>query len=578
MATELGQISFYLAKEGNNFESVIQKDKTEPEGENFKIREFEVEDTPVKFFCIQSATSKTDNPPWLDFVNHKLDDQDKIYFKTFSKRPSGLLLIKIDNRILAATFGVKGSGLLQKVNFLTDFGIKTAMNMCGNKELRQTKSSTHAITTQNIDRQLSKPSDAFSFGLNETELLKYISAQLEHDKKVTLQGKDNLTIKIIGDDKLSWRRLISYGQTFINEYGSQEYKKLFPNYPNLQDISKEKAEELDAKLVENIRNGDHARIHLAIPEFIADDQFSFSYSNYPKNANYIFSHIDIDHLKSEKILNFDNFDISKLKNKNVFAYSHEEDKILGYKNWELYFCIVAEIELSGEYFVLSDGVWRKVDGVFYTAVNRFIEDVLPEVDVPIEYHNIDISNVEKKQNREDIFINRYCELNKNTILFDQAKLRIGQGRKDKEFCDILELKPNESAHIIHVKKHSGSSSINYLFSQARFYCEFFLSDEVFLSEIRSHIHTSDHNQKALFLDHVKEEQADVNGKDYAVCLWVLYDKKKPVPQKNDLPLMAKYELKITYERLRAIHKYSAISLSMIPVSMVNFKTSEKRNG
>jgi uncharacterized protein (TIGR04141 family) len=439
MISELGQISFYLAKDGNDFESVIRKDKIQPENENFKIREFEVDKISIKFFCIQSATSKPENPPWLDFVNHRLgDDQEKIHFETYSKRPSGLLLIEIDNRILAASFGTKGGGLLEMINFLPDFGIKTAMNMCGNKELRQTKSSTHSITTQNIDRQISKPSDAFSFGLHESEFLQYISAQLENDNKVTLQGKDSLTIKIIGDDKLSWERLIEYGRTFIDEYGSDRYKNLFPNYPNLQDITKEKADELDIKLVENLLAENYACMHLAIPEFIADDQFSFSYSNYPKKPNNIFSHIDIAHLKSEKIVNFQDLDIGKLKKKHVYAYSHEEDRILGYRKWELYSCFVAELKLSEEYFVLSGGVWRKVDDEFYTAVNHFIDEVLPEILVPASYHNIDISDADKKQNREEIFNKKYCELNGNAILFDQAKLKIGQGSKDKEFCDILE--------------------------------------------------------------------------------------------------------------------------------------------
>jgi len=577
MASELGQISFYLAKEGNSFNSVIKEDNLQLEDDNFKIREFEIDGTPIKFFCRQTTTSKPENPPWLDFVNDKLvGGENKIHFDTFSRRPSGLLLIDIDGRVLAATFGVRGGALLEKANFLHDFGIKTAMNMCGNKELRQTKSSTHAITTQNIDRQLSKPSDAFSFGLNESEFLQYISAQLEDNNKVTLQGKDNLTIKIVGDEKLTWESLIKYGKSFVAEYRSEKYKNLFPNYPNLQNVSKDKSVELDLALVGSIKNENYECIHLAIPEFISDDQFSFSYTNYNKRQNNIFSHLDILHLKLEKVLDYENLDIDEINKKYVYAYSHEEDRILGYRKWKLYNCIVAEIQMYGEYFVLSGGLWKKVDDDFYSAVTDFIDNVLQESPVSEDYRNIDISNIDKKQNREEVFNKKYCDLNTDAILFDQAKLKIGQGSKNNEFCDILEHRNEEPAYIIHVKKHAGSSSINYLFSQARFYCEFFLSDEVFLSEIRNHIENSGHAKKAIFLSHIKEHQADVNGKDYAVKLWLLYDKSKPAPNKSDLPLMAKYELKITYERLRNIHKYCNISLSMIPVTIVNFKTAKKK--
>ena len=38
--------------------------------------------------------------------------------------------------------------------------------------------------------------------------------------------------------------------------------------------------------------------------------------------------------------------------------------------------------------------------------------------------------------------------------------------------------------------------------------------------------------------------------------------------------MAKYELKMTYERLRRVLKFSNVSLSMVPVKVINFTTSK----
>lgn len=579
MAKELGTISFYLAKNGQSFSSVTKKDLNLDERDNFKVRHFSIDDTEIVFFCEQSCISKKDNPPWLDFVNEKLpSDMEQIHFETFTKRVSGLLLIKIQDQILAAAFGVRGGVLLDKDKFLSDFGIKTAMNMCGNRELRQTKSSTHAITTAHIDRQLSKPSDAFSFGLEETELLQYISAQLKDDKKVTLQGKDNLTIKIIGDNKLTWELLIEYANKFITEYTSDRYKTLFPNYPNFQDVTNEKAKELDLLLLNKIKEEDHSCMHLAIPEFIEDDKYSFSYSNFKKKENVICSHIDVDDLKqNQKVINFNKLTTNHLKNKHVYAYSHGEDRILEYRKWKLYDCFVAEVKSENDYFVLSGGVWRKVDDEFYIAVNNFIENVLPIEDIDSKYHDIDISDHIKKQNREDIFNIEYDNLNDHCVLFDKAKLRIGQGKRNNEFCDLLELNKKDKMSIIHVKKYGSSNSINHLFSQARFYCEFFLSDEVFLSEIREHINQSGNVNKEAFISYVKEDQAEVNGKDYDVKLWVLYDSSKNAPEKAELPLMAKYELKLTYERLRNAHKYNSITLSMIPVHTVKFKKHKTNN-
>jgi len=571
MTIELGKISIYLAKEGKIFADVIDGTKLPNEGDHFKIRDFEVDGYLAKFFCKQVTTVKPENPPWLDFVNDKLNEDDqKIYFDSCSKRPSGLLLVNIEGRILAASFGIGGGSLLRKSQFLDDFGIKAAMNMCGNKELRQTKSSTHAITTQNIDRQLSKPSDSFSFGLNEAEFLQYISAHLPDNSKVTLQGKDSLTLKIIGDEKLSWDKLIEYGKAFIEEYESDKYKELFPNYPNLQNIEKEKSYKLDLELVGKIKNEEYHRIHLSIPEFIADDEFSFSYTNYNRKANTIYSHIDVSQLKRDNVLNFDTLAPEDIKKKYIYAYSHEKDQILGYRKWELYRCIVAEIELDDEYFVLSNGVWRKVEDEFYNLITSFVDNVIEEEDIPEQFKNISIADMERKQNRENVFNRKYCEMNGNAILFDQAKLRIGQGSKDKEFCDVLEYKEDGPAWIIHVKKYGGSDAINYLFSQARFYCEFFLGDAVFLKEIREHISNSGNGNAEAVLRHVKEDPSEVVGKDYSVKMWLLFDNRKPPPQKADLPLMAKYDLKLTYERLRNVLKYNDIKLSMVPVQLITF--------
>lgn len=574
---ELGKISIYLAKDNMTFDDVIDEAKIPTESTVFKIREFEVNGYSMKFFCRRRIVEESKNPPWIDFVNERLDDESKkIHFYPSSDRPNGLLLLSIQNKVLAASFGAGGISLIKKFQFLDDFGIKTAMNMCGNTELRQTKSSTHSITTQNIDRQLSKPSDSFSFGLNETEFLQYISAHLPENSKVTLQGKDNLTLKVLGDEKLSWEKLIEYAKTFIEQYKKDDYKILFPNYPNFQNVSKEKAEEIDIKLIEKLKNEEYQKIHLAIPEFIADDEFSFSFTNYDKRENKIFSHIEISQLKDEGVLDFSNIALDRIKKTYIYAYSHEQDQILGYKKWELYDCFVAEIELQGECFVLSNGVWKKVDESFYVAITKFIEDVIEEETIPDQFKNIQIADLNRGQNREEVFNDKYHELNDNTIHFDQAKLRIGQGAKDKEFCDLLEYRENDSACIIHVKKYGGSNSINYLFSQARFYCEFFLSDEVFLKEIREHIKLSERDVSQKLLDYIKEEQSELNGKDYSVKLWLLFDNKKQKPQKSDLPLMAKYDLKLTYERLRNVLKFKDVKLSMVPVQLIYFTKAKKK--
>ena len=575
MVNELGQISFYLAKAGSTFDAVLDSKKIPPVSDSFQIRNFNVDGVEARFLCELVSSSKS-NPPWIEFINDQLsEDADKINYEIFSKRPSGLLLLMIENRVFAAAFGTRGASYIKKSEMLHDFGIKTAMNMCGNEDLRQTKSSVRSFATQNISRQLSLPSDTSVFGLSDTEFLKYISGHVDGDRKISLQGKDNLTLKIIGEEKLNWPRLVEYCKQFLIEYGKDTYKTLFPNYLNLQEVSDEEKSILDKILIGKIKDSDFDNIHLSIPEFIADDEFSFTYSNYENRENNIYSYLDIEQI-SNVYKNLKSISVDKLIKKFIYAYSSVDDQILEHKKWSIYSCLVSEIEHNSEHFILTEGRWQKVDNDFYKQVNSFIEKKLNVEKIPNQFKNIDIADGGLKQNREEIFNEKYCAKNENSIKFDKAKLKISQSEKNKEFCDILEHSDAAPMNIIHVKQYGNASSINYLFSQAKFYCEFFLTDLVFLEEIRNYIGNSGNKSAPKFLDFVKEEINDVKGSDYQVSLWLLFDNKKAPPTASDLPLMAKYELKLTCERLMTVNKYKAVSISFIPVKKTKFKTAKKK--
>ena len=117
-------------------------------------------------------------------------------------------------------------------------------------------------------------------------------------------------------------------------------------------------------------------------------------------------------------------------------------------------------------------------------------------------------------------------------------MRIGLGKKDKEFCDVLDLEDDGVIRIINAKQHKDASSTNYLFSQAKLYSDAFLHDETFLSEIRSHIAESECRSKKKYLDYISDVIGDLRGEDYRVCLWVLYNRKEKKPEKSDISLIA----------------------------------------
>ncbi|MEY9741225.1 uncharacterized protein (TIGR04141 family) [Bradyrhizobium japonicum] len=259
-SAEIAQISFYLAKPNQTFVTVLSNDKDVGTRKAAKHFDFDVDGAHCRFYYFETLSKKS-NPPWLDFVNDKLPAGDRIAFKASSESPNGILLIEIDQYVFAATFGRSASSHLEETAFEPDFGIKTAMNLCGNEEVRQTRTQSNTVNTTQIDRQVGKPADTFTFGLSEAEDLRYISAHIRGDKNVTLQGRNNLTVKVIGKNRLTWSDIVARCREFLDAFGKKDFATLFPNYKNFRQASPEEIEALDDELLARLNK--HTRISIS---------------------------------------------------------------------------------------------------------------------------------------------------------------------------------------------------------------------------------------------------------------------------------------------------------------------------
>jgi uncharacterized protein (TIGR04141 family) len=267
--------------------------------------------------------------------------------------------------------------------------------------------------------------------------------------------------------------------------------------------------------------------------------------------------------------------VERLEARRIYPYSAADGRVLKHRWWSVYECLVFEQEIDGQYFVLSAGRWSKFDPAFYKGIIDFVAQKVKLDEAENWCRGIDISDDATMRNSEGTFNAKIVELRPSCVLFDRAKLKIGTGLKNKEFCDILDLCDDGRIRIINVKQHKDASSINYLFSQAKFYCEAFLNDEVFVGEIRDHIEASASTRKSDYLERINADIAENHGKDYTLCLWLLYDSKETVPTKDDIPLIAKYELKLMHDHLRKICKFQDIVLRFIPVGVKRYTKSRK---
>src|SRR5687768_10851992 len=113
---EIAQISFYLAKRNQTFESVLNGEKDCTARKNATRFDFETDGATCRFHYFESTSPKS-NPPWLDFVNDKVPPGQQLAFAAQSQSPNGILLINIDERVFAATFGRSAASYLEDTAF-----------------------------------------------------------------------------------------------------------------------------------------------------------------------------------------------------------------------------------------------------------------------------------------------------------------------------------------------------------------------------------------------------------------------------------------------------------------------------
>lgn len=154
---ELAQISFYLSRENVTFDTIIDPEADLAGHFHLRSEEFEVENIKCRFIYYETTTFKKDIP-WINFINEKLYKLNPIIFSDKSQNPNGLLLLRFENRIFAASFGRSAISCLHSKSLEPDFGIKTAMNMCGNEKSAKQKAKVMlSLPLLSTDRFLVPP-------------------------------------------------------------------------------------------------------------------------------------------------------------------------------------------------------------------------------------------------------------------------------------------------------------------------------------------------------------------------------------------------------------------------------------
>jgi uncharacterized protein (TIGR04141 family) len=412
--------------------------------------------------------------------------------------------------------------------------MKVALNIGGESSLRAVDKTCLDVVEIKSKEQSSKEVGISNFDFDfETDILKSITAKNE-DGSSTVSGRDSVSIGAA----VKLDTLRDFISDLLTKYESDAYKEKFSWVDNIaEERDKSVIAHLSQLLIEKVMALDPC-VWLAIPEVIVWEEISgFAYTNRrnKRNSPSVRQDIHLEQWFAEVVKNDDRVDIDYLKRKKISLFDVNFDL---FKQWPVYHCLNAEIDLDSQKYILNDGSWYLLNTDFVTEVNSF-------------YNGIEESSVELPpyNTRNEPEYNNYIAANfaDEFDLMDRKIIRIGGGRSSVEFCDLY----TKSKNMIHVKKYGGSSVLSHLFQQGVVSGELFISDENFRNEVNNRL-SDDYK-----MDDIKSRP---DPREYEICYAIMSD----IPEDLNLPFFSKVVMKHAVKRLQA-YGYK-VTKKKIPIS------------
>jgi uncharacterized protein (TIGR04141 family) len=413
-------------------------------------------------------------PGWLSYLAPNVQGG---LTNLWAASSGAVLIVEAAGRVFAVTFG-QGRHLLNTAAFESDFGLKVVLNTVMPDQLKSVDAKTVEENTLHTRREVSRNSSISAFGLDVSrDLLRAVTGKPQDESLGPwLTGSDRLGIPT----RAPVRELPDLAKRLLAAYEAEDYKQHFDFIDFLRpEKSPSRKLELEAFLVEALQREDLGDLHLAAPEPLDwGDMDGFRFSTQPSGtlndsdpritrylATKAHEEITIETLKRDKML--------AIGASTSYAQN----------SWPVFQCIVFEVELDGQLFVLSGGDWFRVDLGFkdrvYEEVTNFttMMEGLPEAD---------------SGTTEDAY-NTKAAAALDALCLDK-KLVFDGGPDRMEICDIL----TRTGGFIHVKHRGSSSTLSHLFTQGLNSAERFLQDREFREKAREIASTVNPEFAALF--------------------------------------------------------------------------------
>lgn len=363
-----------------------------------------------------------------------------------SASASGLLVLMVDQRMYALTFGY-GRSFLNQSKIERRFGLKVALNLIDERQIRSldTKVFDEMVVSKNT--QTSRTSELPTFGVDVMrDILRAVTGVAPKNSGYkSLSGSDAL---VLGFDK-PIVDLPTLLRDLHKHFTATKYQASFGWVDHLAEVKNPALiESLDERLVDQLKVSDTSSTHLAMPENLDwEDIEHFLISPTRKHS---YEELDLDEYLSQSATDSAALTTDKLKQRKVsvkFIRNSEADS-----RWSVYHCLVSEQRMDGILYALVEGRWFSVADSLVNQVDQAIA-AIPTATVALPAGQVGES--------EGAYNARAATSVAELTLLDR-KLVSPEGAATKiEFCDLL----STDGSLVHVKRKSRSSTLSHLFAQ-----------------------------------------------------------------------------------------------------------------
>ena len=407
--------------------------------------------------------SYASRPPWADYVRAGFPAANVGPVQGPVALVVVRLLGKSERQVFAFAFGSGGRHLLKADAYHRGFGLRSALNLIyqrGNTDgarLRAVDSKRRGPTTTRARVQSSDQATFETFDVNRMRDLLSKAAGTpvntnEWGRRVT--GGDALSITI----EVPFADLGNLCRRLTDVHERDDYQTQFGWIDNVKPIEDPHLiDELRTHVSDMLSASQTGDLTLAPPEIIDWETVSaFRYHfdrRSSRNPELGVTRPDlrlVDYLAGASgSATLADHTYDRLKSRKVFAVNGDGADIYSWSIWQ---CLVGEIQLNGETFILDEGA-------FYSIQRNYLAELNAEIAaIPTCTRTLPSSSPTEW---EATYNARAATQGTDLLLLDRQTVRHSSRTTPIELCDLL----STTRQLIHVKRHLGSSDLSHLFAQ-----------------------------------------------------------------------------------------------------------------